>query len=506
MKTALMDKKRKYRVPGQDREMLIDPSFDEMPGHIERNYELLAGYDFEVAGTNVARLRGSLRDHLNIASGGKLPEDTPLIMLAHQPGFYNPGVLFKYELLQRLSRYGCALEVVVDSDVESSIHFKIPSRVDGSFHVNDFVLCDNEKQAIFEKLKTPERKVFNDAFGESIALAKALPFPETAMAIEKFDKIIEKHIDQNSSMSDLMVACRKEYSPTPDIYSISLGEICSRPEFKTFAADLIFNIQRYAECYNNSLDEYRSQVRERYPANPFPNLSIEGAVFEMPFWTVNNDGSRSELYADTSGEMIVLLDGEGRKIARIKSGDVSALNDIDIRPKAITLTTFHRVFVADVFIHGVGGGNYDQVTDMIIHSYYGVEPGSFFVASLTRFPAVGNGDLENEIEEQRLLIRDMKSNPDKYVDSDNPLAGKKQRIIQTASGNLTKEDYKQLSEIRKKLSAVIENDIAKEEETYRKLSERMENIQTVARRDFPYFIFTNEQLTNHETFNNNKGQ
>jgi hypothetical protein len=507
LKTVSMEKKRKYRVPRQDGEILVDPAFDEMPGHIERNYELLAGYDFDVAGANVAELRESLRGHLNIASGGRLPEDKPLIMLAHQPGFYNPGVLFKYELLQRLGRYGCALEVVVDSDVESSIHFKIPSKTDGRFHVNDFILCDNENNAIFERLKAPERKVFDNAFAESIALVKTLPFPETAGAIEKFDKIIEKNLDQNTSMSDLMVACRKGYFPTPDIFSISLGRICSRPEFKAFAVDLIFNIQRYAECYNNSLDEYRNEVRERYRANPFPNLSIEGDVFEAPFWIVNKDGSRSELYVDITGDTAVLLDGEGRKIANIEAGDVSGLDDIDIRPKAITLTTFHRVFVADVFIHGTGGGNYDQVTDMIIRSYYSVEPGSFFVASLTKFPSVNDGDLEDEMEEQRLLLRDMKSNPDKYVGSGNPLAEEKQRLIHTASGKLTKEDYKRLSEVRRKLSGVIENDIVKEEEKYRILSERMENVRTVQRRDFPYFIFTNEQLTNHETFNtDNRGQ
>ena len=507
MKTASMEKIRKYRVPQQDREILLDPHFNEMPGHIERNHIRLAGYDFEVAGKNISELRHSLREHLNKSSDGKLPPDKPLIMLAHQPEFYNPGVLFKYELLQRLSRYGCALEVVVDSDVESSIHFKIPSKTDGRFHVNDFIICDNEKNTIFEKLKVPEPKVFEDAIAESIALAKTLLFPETADAIERFHNIVIKHLHPNALMSDLMVACRKEYFPTPDIHSVSLGEICSRPEFKVFAVDVISNIKRYAECYNNSLDEFRSEVRERYPANPFPNLVIENSVFELPFWIVNADGSRSELYADTVGDMVTLIAAEDRQIARIEPGDLSALDNIDIRPKAITLTTFHRVFVADAFMHGVGGGNYDQVTDMIIRSYYGVEPTSFFVASLTRFPSVRDNDLEQEIENQRLLIRDMKSNPDKYVDSTNPLAEEKQRLIHTVSGNLAKEDYKRLSEIRKILSAVIGNDIMKQEDKYRKLSGRMDNVHTIQRRDFPYFIFTPEQLTNHDTFNtNNRGQ
>ena len=37
-----------------------------------------------------------------------------------------------------------------------------------------------------------------------------------------------------------------------------------------------------------------------------------------------------------------------------------------LRPRALTLTLFARLCVADFFIHGIGGGKYDEVTDRII--------------------------------------------------------------------------------------------------------------------------------------------
>src|SRR5690606_12266035 len=58
-------------------------------------------------------------------------------------------------------------------------------------------------------------------------------------------------------------------------------------------------------------------------------------------------------------------------------------------PKALALTLFLRMFASDLFIHGIGGGRYDQVTDAVIRRYYGVEPPAFVVASMTMYLPLG---------------------------------------------------------------------------------------------------------------------
>ncbi len=56
-----------------------------------------------------------------------------------------------------------------------------------------------------------------------------------------------------------------------------------------------------------------------------------------------------------------------------------------LSPRALTLTTFLRLFVVDQFIHGIGGGRYDQVTDRLIARHFNIDPPVFAVTTATLF-------------------------------------------------------------------------------------------------------------------------
>ena len=64
------------------------------------------------------------------------------------------------------------------------------------------------------------------------------------------------------------------------------------------------------------------------------------------------------------------------------------LHDLRLSPRALTLTLFFRLLLVDQFVHGIGGGRYDQVTDRLIARYFEVEPPCFAVTTATvYFPA-----------------------------------------------------------------------------------------------------------------------
>src|SRR5262249_2863990 len=42
-----------------------------------------------------------------------------------------------------------------------------------------------------------------------------------------------------------------------------------------------------------------------------------------------------------------------------------------------------RLFLADLFVHGIGGGKYDEITDELVRRFYGGEPPDFLVLSAT---------------------------------------------------------------------------------------------------------------------------
>jgi hypothetical protein len=54
-----------------------------------------------------------------------------------------------------------------------------------------------------------------------------------------------------------------------------------------------------------------------------------------------------------------------------------------LAPRALMLTLYIRLFVADQFIHGIGGGRYDQVTDRLIARQFGIAPPHFSVTTAT---------------------------------------------------------------------------------------------------------------------------
>jgi hypothetical protein len=60
-------------------------------------------------------------------------------------------------------------------------------------------------------------------------------------------------------------------------------------------------------------------------------------------------------------------------------------NDIRLSPRALTLTMLLRLLVADQFVHGIGGGRYDQVTDALISRHFKLEPPRFAVTTATLY-------------------------------------------------------------------------------------------------------------------------
>jgi hypothetical protein len=56
-----------------------------------------------------------------------------------------------------------------------------------------------------------------------------------------------------------------------------------------------------------------------------------------------------------------------------------------LSPRALTLTIFLRLLVADQFVHGIGGGRYDQVADSIIAGFFEIAPPKFAVTTATMY-------------------------------------------------------------------------------------------------------------------------
>ena len=61
---------------------------------------------------------------------------------------------------------------------------------------------------------------------------------------------------------------------------------------------------------------------------------------------------------------------------------------VKIRGRALVTTLFARMFLADLFIHGIGGAKYDQLTDQMIGRFLGCDAPEFMILTATmRLPS-----------------------------------------------------------------------------------------------------------------------
>jgi hypothetical protein len=127
------------------------------------------------------------------------------------------------------------------------------------------------------------------------------------------------------------------------------------------------------------------------------------------------------VWARTTGVPALIADGEVLCELGSSPGEgAQRLRDerVALAPKALALTLFVRMFVADLFIHGIGGGRYDKVTDDVARRYFGVELPKFVVASLTAALPLGVAVVgDAEIEEATMALNRFEHNPDQMLAS-----------------------------------------------------------------------------------------
>ncbi len=169
-------------------------------------------------------------------------------------------------------------------------------------------------------------------------------------------------------------------------YSTTLATgLCMSPTWAAMVLHLATDAPAFADAYNASLAENRRLSGITDPDRPMPDLAIEGDVIEIPFWLDDlANGRRSRALVERSH----LVVGDARH-ALPETPDKLLMflrrNQLRVSPRALSLTMFMRLFASDLFVHGIGGGHYDQVLDAILRRYLDLIPPTFAVASATLF-------------------------------------------------------------------------------------------------------------------------
>jgi hypothetical protein len=210
----------------------------------------------------------------------------------------------------------------------------------------------------------------------------------------------------------------------------------SRLWWTPLLADMLLSAERFVRAYNDALAQYRSENRVRAANRPIPDLVSNEGAYELPVWAYRAPEARRRLFVTQRGDDLVLF-GDDAEIGRVC---VKGLEDCEavgvllgetgwqLRPRALTLTIWARLMLADLFIHGVGGAKYDRISDALITDYYGLEAPEFACVSATLWMDLPHEDTTvGTVREARRRLRDLQWNPQRHLDLDGDLQSLAQR-------------------------------------------------------------------------------
>jgi hypothetical protein len=408
----------KSTTPAGHGELLMQPEYREWAGLARANVRAAAGWDFDVCGVPARELRSEARREaverarafsarMGVPLAGVADAPELLVVTGHQPEFYHPGIWIKDFLLQRLTEEtgAAGIDLVVDSDGFDVLEVHSPC-FKPEVRVCRAYLALGTEDGCFACTPVPsdhDLRQFCEAGSEHLG---TLPSPAIRHHFQAFCTGLRAAAHDADNVSELVTFARRRFeaSAGTDYLELPVTSMARSHAFAALLGHLALDAPAFAEAYNGALAEYRERTGTRSAAQPFPDLRVQGELVELPFWHLA--GGRKTLWART-GELGAREDAPA---AVLSSPLVPA-------PKALALTLFTRLLVADLFVHGVGGGRYDQVTDDVIRRYLLIEPPAFVVASMTMYLPLGARVVrEEEIVALSMALNRLKHNPDQMLD------------------------------------------------------------------------------------------
>ncbi len=347
------------------------------------------------------------------------------IIGGHQPELFHPGVWVKNAVVAGLATQldGIGLNLVVDNDVCSGSSVRIPSRP-GSEAVTSLEWDQLHRQSPWEERAAPDQETFAQ-FGES-CLERLQPW-----GIEPLAAAQDWTASPSRGIVDRLIQLRSRFEQSAGIRNLELkvSDLADTQCFRRFLLAALRDAPQLREAYNSSLADYRATNRIHSRSHPVPPLDATAQGIEVPFWVWRTgELRRSRLFVEVVGaETLRLHDGiceVGTIPLQSEEAALQALSELrqqgwKIRPRALTLTLFCRVWLGSVFVHGIGGAKYDELTDALMQRWLGLTPPAIIVATATLrlLESFAGPDPLPEIRKLKAELRRMQWNPECFVES-----------------------------------------------------------------------------------------
>ncbi len=431
---------RRLRAPAQSGGKLVAPPMDDVGQMIEQNAAITAASDYDVQGRPLGKLAEQARDELVQAAwaytrsyldvpsptGGQA---TRLILAGHQPQLFHPGVWYKNFVLGAIAKRhdAVAVNLAIDSDTIKSAAVRVPSGTVATPIVQSIAFDQQSARIPYEARRVIDPECFG-SFGRRVAdaISELVPDP----FVRAFWPLVEQRAEACGNLGQCIAQARhiQESRWGGTTLEIPQSHVCDLPAFHWFACHLLARLPQLWDVYNRSVSDFRRANHVRSSAHPVPDLSVDGDWLEAPFWIWDvDDPNRRRLFARSSGDAIELSDLESftHRLPLTPDGDAARAADelaelsgrgVRIRTRALITTLFARVCLGDLFLHGIGGAKYDQVTDAIIERFFGIKPPQYMTVTATlRLPVAQAGATHDDARQVSAALRDLAFHPERSV-------------------------------------------------------------------------------------------
>jgi hypothetical protein len=467
---------RRYRAPAGDRAVLADPPLDRWPDLTEANRQLLDTADVTVGRLPLRELRALARREVLAAAREYLPEmggrspDAPLVLSGHQPELSHPGVWVKHFALNGLARRlnGIPLNLLADHDTVKSTALRLPTwddRDPASVRLQSVPFDKFEAEAPYETRGVRDPELFRT-------------FPDRAAPLwanwgyEPLLPRVWTDVLRHPSLvlGERFAAARRTWEREWGCRNLELpvSRLARTDAFARFVGHILDDLPRFREAYNAAVRGYRSANGVRSKNHPVPDL----APGEAPFWGPPGPAGR-----------------RGKVTAAVRPADV--------RPRALTLTLFGRLCLGDLFVHGIGGGKYDEVTDAIIRTYFGIDPPRYAVLSATlHLPVPAFPHTAADVRKLARRERDLYWNPQRHAPDADDLKREKARLAAAEpTGRFERRRwFHDLRAVTDRLRPFVRDQLAEADRDLRRARQEVDANARLMRRDFAWVLYPEAAL------------
>jgi hypothetical protein len=493
-------------IPAESPSAVETPAFGSWLDAARRNRAALDGADARIGGLPLADLRRRARaETLSLAASytralgiAAAPGAGDLLLCTgHQPVLVHPGIWIKYLAMARLvPPGGVGLNLIVDSDALDEVAADVPRR-NGRLARARVPLASAGPDVPAEALAAPAPDRWKAFVAAVDAHMTTLDDAALADAWRRARSLAAP--PSHLGLPGTLTAVRRTLEGPRPYLDLPVSHLARVEAFRRFALAIFGDARRFAEVHNACLASYREHYGIRTGAQPFPDLIIDGTRIETPFWYVA-DGRRAPLAVDVrAGRLLAGGDAVAPVPAEPDEAGFAA-----IRPRALTLTAFARLALADLFIHGIGGGRYDRATDAVMRAFFGITPPAYATVTATLFlPFSGGGRADEERRRLHRLLLDLQHNPDRFLSADGPhaeLVKEKWELIRRLdeASSMTRRERRQatqrIREINSILQVTVANQIADVQQELRGIDARHEDAEVTDYRGYPFFLFSAEAI------------